>query len=203
MLRIVQQLPSWKLRQTHQGEGKKTLQTFNLRSHGIMSWDHSLTNSPLGNVIIAGNLSKLEDRENWDPCCCNARIFLSLIDLWAENCENFALLICKRHHTRTFCGTLPLRHPFTSSIYLASSALNLWYVPFCYWQPREQSLGIFFWNHKKSRNQLLSWWIWRVSPCLLGGYQESTQNSSLLPQVNTNLFNLIAWMRNKGRCILI
>ena len=96
-------------------------------------------------------------------------------------------------------SAIHLHHLYT----LASSALNLWYVPFCYWQPREQSLGIFFWNHKKSRNQLLSWWIWRVSPCLLGGYQESTQNSSLLPQVNTNLFNLIAWMRNKGRCILI
>ena len=57
MLQIVKQLPSWKFRQTHLDEGKKTLPTF--MSWDIMkslSWENSLTNLPLGDVMIVGNL---------------------------------------------------------------------------------------------------------------------------------------------------
>lgn len=155
-----------------------------------LSWDHSLTNLPLGNVIIVGILSKLEDRENWDPCCCNARVFLSLINLWAVR-------MVRTLHSSSAKDII--QEQFVNS---SPSSLYIIYVGFISSEfiilfvatgsQGSKAWGFFSETRKNREINYLSWWIWRVSPSLLGSYQESTQNASLLPQVNTNLFNLIA-----------
>lgn len=161
-----------------------------------LSWENSVTNLPLGNVIIVGNLSKLEDRENWDPCCCNARVFLSLLDLWAARMvrtlhSSSAKDIIQERFVELSLSAI---HLYTSSIYFGFISSEFMIRSFLLLAAKGVEPVEIAENQKSSKSTIFHGEYEGFHHPFSGGHQKCTQNSSLLPQVNTNLFNLIAWI---------